>query len=160
MNVICSQCNATYRFPENRIPDRRAAFQCKRCGKRILIEPPTAVDASQVRKAESQKRPSEMVKASASHNLAITSEFPEVTAFASQKYDLDQLLLPDKKGRYKNRLNKLKLKLLGAVQGTLDKLLDHDEQVLRIAAAIAYYPAELFLGNGWMTILYNRYIIV
>jgi len=160
MNVICPQCNATYHFPENKIPDRRASFQCKRCGKRVMVEVPAAAGAGQVRKAESRAHPSEEVRASASHNRAIVSEFPEVTAFASEKYALEHLLLPDKKGRYKTRLNKLKLKLLGAVQSTLEKLLDQDEQVLHVAAATAYYPAELFLGNGWMTLLYNRYIIV
>ncbi|MEJ2660847.1 MAG: hypothetical protein P8Z73_09010 [Desulfobacteraceae bacterium] len=70
------------------------------------------------------------------------------------------MLLPDKKGRFKTRLNKLKLKLLGAVQGTLDQLLDKDEQVMRVAGATAYYPAEMIFGNGWMTVLYNRYILV
>jgi len=125
-----------------------------------MVEPPAAAAASRVPKAETQNRPLDAVPASASHNRAIVSEFPEVTAFASQKYALAHLLLPDKKGRYKTRLNKLKLKLLGAVQSTLEKLLDQDEQVLHVAAGTAYYPAELFFGNGWMTILYNRYIIV
>jgi hypothetical protein len=160
MNVICPQCNATYHFPENRIPDRRASFVCKRCGKRVMLDPPAAVGARQEKIPESQNRPSEAVQKSAIQNRTIASEFPETTAFASQKYNLDQLLLPDKKGRYRTRLNKLKLKLLGAVQPTLDELLDQDEQVQRVAAATAYYPAELLLGNGWMTLLYNRYIIV
>ena len=42
MNVICPQCNATYHFAEDRIPDRRATFPCKRCGKRIVVEPQAA----------------------------------------------------------------------------------------------------------------------
>lgn len=160
MNVICPQCQATYHFTEDRIPDRKASFQCKRCGQRVVVEPQAAVGGDQVRKAEPGNRSPEAVQAPAAHDRAIVSEYPEVTAFAAQKYALDHLLLPDKKGRYKTRLNKLKLKLLGAVQAPLDQLLDDDEQVVHIAGGTAYYPAEMFFGNGWMTLLYNRYVIV
>jgi hypothetical protein len=160
MNVICSQCNASYRIPESRIPDRRASFPCKRCGERVIIEPPAAVGGDQVRQAKPPSRPPEAVHAPSAHSSAIAGEIPEVTAFAPDKYALDHLLLPNKKGLFNTRLNKLKLRLLEAVQETLDQLLDRDEQVMHIAGATAYYPAELIFGNGWMTLLYNRYILV
>jgi len=98
--------------------------------------------------------------APSAHGGALAAEFPEIAAFAPETYDLDRLLLANKKGKFKTRLNKLKLKLLGAVQGTLDRLLDRDEQVMHIAAATAYYPAEVIFGGAWMTLLYNRYILV
>ena len=156
MNVVCPQCNATYRFPESRVPDRKAFFSCKRCGRRVTIEPP----GLQARPEAPRNLPAAAAQTPAGHGSALVGAFPEVTAFASEKYALDQLLLPDKKGRYNNRLNKLKLKLLAAVQGTMDRLLDPDEQVVHLAGATAYYPAEMIFGNGWLTLLYNRYIVV
>lgn len=173
MNIICPHCNATYRIPENRIPNRKAAFACKRCGKRVVIEPPDATAAEPVQQTRPKSQPAKAVKQSRpksqpaaadpappAPNNAMADEFPEITAFEPQKYALDHLLQPNKKGRYNTRLNKLKLKLLGAVQGTLDQLLERDEQVMTVAGGIAYYPAELIFGNGWMTQLYNRYILV
>jgi predicted Zn finger-like uncharacterized protein len=160
MNIICPQCNATYRIPESRIPASKASFPCKRCGKRVVIGPAAPAGGDQVQPAETHSRPPKAAPAPAAHVSAIVGELPEVKAFAPQRYALDHLLLPDKKGRFKTRLNKLKLKLLGAVQETVDRLLDRDERVMHIAAGTAYYPAELFFGNGWMTLLYNRYILV
>ena len=32
--------------------------------------------------------------------------------------------------------------------------------MLRIGKGIAYYPSELILGNGWLTMLYNHYAMV
>jgi predicted Zn finger-like uncharacterized protein len=160
MNIICPHCNANYRIPENRIPDRKASFACKRCGQRVTIEPPAAASVSQKPKAKPRDRAPEAAQTPPAHNSAIAAEFPEITAFAPGRYDLDHLLLPNKKGRFKTRLNKLKLKLLGAVHGTLDQLLDRDEQVKHVAGATAYYPAEVIFGNGWMTLLYNRYVLV
>jgi predicted Zn finger-like uncharacterized protein len=160
MNVICPQCNATYRIPESRIPDRKASFACKRCGKRITIEPPAAVSSTQTLEAKPHTPPSEAEQAPKPHTSALADDFPEIKVFEPQKYALDHLLLPDKKGRLKTRLNRLKLKLLGAVQQTLDRLLEPDEQVMHVAGATAYYPAEMIFGNGWMTLLYNRYVLV
>lgn len=160
MEIVCSQCNATYRFPESRIPDRKASFACKRCGHRLTIEPPAKTRKNQVQTApQPGQRPDLSHTAQAQHK-AIALEFPETTDFAPQHYALGQLLTPNKKGRYKTRLNKLKLKLLGAVQAPLEALLEQDEQVLHVAAATAYYPVELFFGNGLLTTLYNRYVVV
>lgn len=160
MEIVCSQCNATYRFPESRIPDRKASFACKRCGHRVTIEPPAKTRKNQVQTApQPGQRPDLSHTAQAQHK-AIALEFPETTDFAPQHYALGQLLTPNKKGRYKTRLNKLKLKLLGAVQAPLEALLEQDEQVLHVAAATAYYPVELFFGNGLLTTLYNRYVVV
>ena len=178
MKIICTQCKAAYSIPDSRIPNRKASFQCKRCGQRLVVRPMTAIRRTPTPEAEPRNRrpetrqappsppaapvaPATMAAAStAASDGAIAAEFPEIKAFAPERYDLDHLLVPNKKGSFKTRLNKLKLKLLGAVQETLDQLLGRDEQVMHIAAATAYYPAELIFGNGWMTILYNRYILV
>lgn len=169
MKVICTKCNAAYNIPESRIPDRKASFPCKRCGQRLVVMPLTAIRREQPPQAKTGSRPPEAMQtptaaqaapAPPAHNSAMAAEFPKIKAFDSRKYALDHLLLPNKKGRFKIRLNKLKLKLLGAVRETLDQLLDRDEQVMHVAGATAYYPAEMIFGNGWMTILYNRYILV
>lgn len=169
MKVICTKCNANYNIPESRIPDRKASFPCKRCGQRVIVRPLTAVRRDETPQAEPRSRPHETMQPPAAapapptppaHSSAMAAEFPEIKAFDPQKFALDHLLLPNKKGRFKIRLNKLKLRLLGAVRETLDQLLDQDEQVMHVAGATAYYPAEMIFGNGWMTILYNRYILV
>ena len=160
MDIICPQCNATYRFPESRIPARRASFACKRCGRRLTIEPPAKSREYQARSTLPIGPAPFSAPADKGHSNAIVQEFPEAADFASRNYALKHLLKPDKKGRYKTRLNNLKLKLLGAVKATLDQLLEQDEQVLHVAAATAYYPFELIFGNGWLTMLYNRYIVV
>ncbi len=160
MDIICSKCNATYRFPESRIPDRKAFFACKRCGNRVTIAPPANTRKKQAQAAPQPRRTPAVSHAAQGQSNAIELELPEAAGFAPQHYALDQLLRPNKKGRYKTRLNKLKLKLLGAVQARLDALLEQDEQVLHVAAATAYYPVELFFGNGLLTTLYNRYVVV
>lgn len=73
---------------------------------------------------------------------------------------LKEILSPDKKGRYKTRKNKLKVKILVAVSEVLDKALKDGEKVMRVAKGTAYYPAEIFFGNGWLTMMYNHYAIL
>lgn len=165
MKVTCPQCNASYNIPENRVPERKAAFTCKRCKKKIVLNPgalapakqkPVAASENESRVAATPTTPTAGVR----HNSAIVREFPETRSLLPDRYALDLLLPSDKKGGFKTRRNKLKLKLLGGVKGALDKMLDEGEQVAHLAGAIAYYPAELLFGNGWMTTLYNRYILV
>jgi predicted Zn finger-like uncharacterized protein len=176
MKIICPQCNATYRIPEDRMPARKASFPCKRCNERVIIDPAAAKPAPaatlapeataapdagrQVQQTMSRSLPQEEARTPQAHGTAMADELPAVKGFDPQKYAMDHLLQPTKKGRYKTRINKLKLKLLGAVQGHLDQLLERDEKVMAVAGAIAYYPAELIFGNGWMTQLYNRYVLV
>lgn len=50
--------------------------------------------------------------------------------------------------------------MLMAVRERLEKMLSENETVLRVGKGTAYYPAEIFLGNGWLTMLYNHYVIV
>jgi predicted Zn finger-like uncharacterized protein len=154
MNVVCSQCNLSYTIADSKIPAQRAFFNCKRCGLRIYTGPAAVQEAALVRKPDPPSpRP-------ASHDRALLDSFPEAAAFAPQRYALAQLLAPDKKGRIKTRLNKLVVKLLTAVQPALDRMLEDGEQVMCVAGGTAYYPIEIFFGNGWLTTLYNRYVLV
>jgi hypothetical protein len=36
-------------------------------------------------------------------------------------------------------------------------MLRKDEVVLRVAAGTAFYPVEIFFGNRWLTMLFNRF---
>lgn len=154
MNVVCPKCNATYQIPDDKVPNKSAFLTCKRCSHRIAVPPretfPDSKDALQndVPLKNAVAHPGEMVEA-----------YPQVSGYDSRRYLLNRLLTPDRKGRYKTRLNSLKLKMLEGVKPILDRLLDEDEHVGSIAGGTAYYPLELILGNGVLTILYNRYVL-
>jgi len=47
-----------------------------------------------------------------------------------------------------------------AVSEVMDKLLNQGEMVMRVGKGIAYYPTEILLGNGWLTMMYNHYAII
>lgn len=38
MDIICRACNATYAIADHKVPRRKAAATCKRCGSRIVID--------------------------------------------------------------------------------------------------------------------------
>lgn len=158
MDIICKHCNAVYTIADDKVPPKRAAAPCKRCGNRIVIEPlPAAVASPPVAGAPPASgtpgRPS-------GHDPRILEAFAEVREFDPGRYAISAILSPDRKGRYQTRLNRLKLKILGAVKPTLDRLLKKDEQVMCITGGTAYYPIELLFGNGLFTMLYNRYAVV
>jgi DNA-directed RNA polymerase subunit RPC12/RpoP len=39
MIIICSQCNSTYKMSDSIISSNKAVFTCRKCGRRIAIEP-------------------------------------------------------------------------------------------------------------------------
>jgi predicted Zn finger-like uncharacterized protein len=163
MEIVCPKCNATYAIAEDKVPAVKAAvLTCKRCGHRIAIK--LGPRASEPPPAPAEQRtttvPAAPAVAGGSQPVDIVKRYPEAASFPVRQYRLADLLSPNKKGDYKTRMNTTKLKLLATARPLLDRLLAADEQVARIAAATAYYPAELLLGNGWMTMLYNRYILV
>jgi hypothetical protein len=65
---------------------------------------------------------------------------------------MSEILKPNRKGNYRTRLNKLKLKILAAVKPTLDQLLKKDEMVMRIAGYRLLSDRNPF-GNGIFTML-------
>jgi predicted Zn finger-like uncharacterized protein len=159
MDIICRHCNATYTIPDHKLPPKKSAAKCKRCGNRIIIDPPVAgIQSNSV----ATPAPSAVQHATpvAQHDRQMMDAFPEISDFAPGRYAMADILKPNRKGNYRTRLNKLKLKILAAVKPTLDRLLKKDERVLRIAAGTAYYPIEILFGNGIFTMLYNRYALV
>jgi predicted Zn finger-like uncharacterized protein len=163
MNIVCPTCNASYRVPDNGIPKKQAVAKCKRCGGRIVFMPP-ANPATHKSSADSPpplaKRSRPAMALDASQALDILNAYPQLRGLDRNKFDMASIFSPDKKGRYKNRSNAFRLKVLQAVEGTIGKALEEDEKVLKIAKGTAYYPAEIFFGNGFLTMLYNHYAIV
>lgn len=157
MDIICRQCNTTYSIPENKIPKKKATAKCKRCGYQMVIH-----DASPSKK---QTTPLSTVPEAAPAAVPqqgdnLLADFPEMADFKTAQYDLPEIFKPNKKGSYRIRLNKLKVKILTTIKTKLDQILQPDERVMRVAAGTAYYPLEIFLGNGALTMLYNRYAMI
>jgi predicted Zn finger-like uncharacterized protein len=166
MNIVCAQCNATYNIPEKKIPQKRVTAKCKKCGGRIVIEPgsPPAerlqleVDYEY---SETQNHPLPADgSTSTAHPGTLLTEYPQLADYSPSKYAFGDILALNKKGNFKSRKNTFKLKILQAVKSELDNVLKDGETVYRVAAGTAYYPAEIFFGNGWLTMLYNRYALI
>ena len=161
MDIICRHCNATYTIADHKVPARKAAAACKRCGNRIVIDPRPAGDPQPAATASMPEAvPPTEAPAKAAHDRPLVEAFPEVAGFHPAHYAMSEIMRPTPKGRYQTRPNKFKLKVLKVVKPTLDALLRKDEQVMRIGGGTAYYPVEIFFGNGFLTMLYNRYAIV
>jgi predicted Zn finger-like uncharacterized protein len=164
MKVICPKCNTVYNVPSDKIPKTRAVATCKKCGEQIVIEPglsaqpepPTTPTASSV----PYPPPSPAERPREFKSMALFGDYPELKGLSPDKFDLEEILSPNKKGGYKSRQNKFKVKVLKAVSTILEKILVEGEKVTRIGKGTAYYPIELILGNGWLTMYYNYYAIV
>ena len=159
MDIVCRHCNATYTIADHKIPAQKASARCKRCGNRIVITPPAATEPPPPAPARGPAKP-EPIGPTRRHEEGVIDAFPELTNFSPASYALCEILKPNRKGSYRTRLNKLKVKILTASKPKLDRLVKADEQVMRIAAGTAYYPVEIFFGNGFLTMLYNRYAVV
>lgn len=161
--VVCPYCNSTYRIPESKIPAKGATAICKKCGNRILIEglqksaPAVASEPSAIQKESPTPRSEGLGLPS---DPALLEDYPDLQVLASPQLDYGEIFKPKKNGRYKSGLNKYKLKVLNSIQGILAKVLNEEERVMRIGSGTAYYPAELFLGNGYLTMMYNCYAII
>jgi predicted Zn finger-like uncharacterized protein len=157
MNIICPTCNQSYDIPNEKLPKGRARAKCKNCGESILIE------ASGTVWAESSAAPSAGLAKSNAEAVAqhgVLMAYPALQSLSPNKVAFDEVFAANKKGHFKSRRNRLKVQILMAVADALDKLLNQGEQVMRVARGTAYYPAEIFLGNGWLTMMYNHYAIV
>ena len=157
MEIICPTCNKNYSIPVERIPKKRAIAKCKNCGQTMQIESSGVVSAQNPVTApvafSDQKS-----KSSAGH--AILLDYPDLQKISPDRVALDEIFSPNKKGSYRTRQNKLKVKILVAVAEAMDKLLSQGETVLKVGKGIAYYPTEILLGNGWLTMMYNHYAIL
>jgi len=175
MKVICPSCNADYDIAEERIPANGAQTACKRCNGKILIKPPSSANRTPITPASnstptappgpSPQNAREQMPATP-HNRGLGadhpsfSDFPILRDLASPRLDLDEILTINKKGGYKNGKNKIKIKIIQSVAPVLEKVLETDEVVKKVARGVANYPLEVIFGNGALTLLYNRYAIL
>ena len=164
MRVICPQCNAIYSIPRARVPKGKAAAACKKCGARIVIEPlrPAAADTLMPSGFASGSPPDSSTAPpyNGTSENEVFGDYPELAGLSSAKFDFGEIFSPNKKGGYRSRKNKFKIKIFKAVHDVLDELLEDGEKAMRIGKSTAYYPAEIFLGNGFLTMMYNYYAIV
>lgn len=170
MRVICPSCNAGYNIPKEKWPVVKTVAECKRCGGSITIDPCEAVSNGTTAptsgwhrsdsSTSSLRRQRTPMQTEAADLAKISDEYPEIRAFSNNKFDLPAMLSPTKKGRYKTGKNKYKIRILRAVHDRVVQILNDGEKVMRIGRGTAYYPLELFLGNGWLTMMYNHYAIL
>ena len=171
MQIVCPMCNTEYKISSDRIPAKPFQASCKKCGGKFLIGPQQGQDvildaqmvsdsAATTPAAGEADYPITQGRDRSDSELALFSEYQELQDLATDKLVLDEIFTPSKKGSYKTRRNKLNLKILKAIHGTLDRMLQSDEQVIQLGKAMAYYPAEIIFGNGYLTMMYNYYAVV
>ena len=160
MKIICSKCNATYNIKENAIPKtKKMAVKCKRCGGRIVLQPGSNL-TDKVSGPVLPQRVAQTSQAAVDRQNEILIAYPQLTELSPGKFALNEILTPNKKGDYKTGPNTQKTKILAVVGDVVQKMLTKDEVVQRVAAGTAYYPIEIIFGNGWLTMLYNRYALI
>jgi predicted Zn finger-like uncharacterized protein len=147
MRVTCEGCQTNYNIADDKLPAQKAKAACKKCGGVIVIDP--AAKAAET-PADTRVTPP----------AAMLADYPELAGPDFAACGLTEIILPDKKGRFKNSRNKLKVKLLAAVAPLFGKMLATGEEVHRIGYGIAHYPLEIFFGNGFLTMYSNYYAIV
>jgi predicted Zn finger-like uncharacterized protein len=160
MKIVCPTCNAIYRVRDEKVPKHGGATTCKKCGGRIVIEPTGAVQTGLASSPVTSSDTSPTPKGTGAEGAVMFTDYPELQGMDSEKFDFREILSPNKKGGYKNRKNNFRLKILKTVHQVVGKILNEGEKVMRIGKGSAYYPAEFFLGNGYLTIMYNHYAMV
>ena len=168
MRVACSSCKAEYNIPDEKIAGKKMQARCSKCGETITIDPAEKTDEQDLASPDSATEASppvqeETVAAQATivakdHPLFLA--YPELLSLGGDEFDFLEIFTPNKKGNYKHGKNKFKLKILEVVAEKGAKILKGDEKVLRVAKGTAYYPSELFFGNGFLTMLYNHFAIL
>jgi predicted Zn finger-like uncharacterized protein len=164
MQIICPTCNATYTIKSSKMPRKRAVAKCKQCGSRIVVEPEKkpieSILSPTVPSVDHRPTPPPATNPGEAKSMAVLEAYPDLRGLDTKQFILEEMLCPNKKGEFKTRKNRLKLKVFHAVQGVLEKVLKDDETVMRIGKGTAYYPAEIFFGNGFLTMMYNHYALV
>ena len=160
MKILCSQCNATFTIKDTNISHAKTTtVACKKCGGRIVLEPGCGQTGKMTASVNNPTMPLTS-KASPAKPVEILNVYPQLRDLSHQKFAVREILTPNKKGDFKTGHNTFKVKIIGAVKELVGKMLRKDEVVLRVAAGTAYYPVEIFFGNGWLTMLYNRYALI
>jgi len=171
MNTVCSQCNFTLTDGTiNQNSKHASSVTCKKCGSKNTVD--LAADeisnrnfqASVGPSSESLAQPEQKAELQAGAPQKIMHEifdaYPDLRNLALDKFDLAAILTATKKGKYKTGKNKLKVRILKTAFEKANKILKGGEHVLRIGKGAAYYPVEILLGNGYLTMLYNQYAIL
>lgn len=163
MIVACPQCEAKYNIPDEKIGIRKRKATCRKCGEKIVVEPPELSKKAEEEVVFADSREIHFKPAAAVDNeatLAVQEYYPRHAELLREQVHFDHVLTPDKKGRYKTADNALKLKVLQAVSEKLASILLPDEWIFKVGQGIAYYPSELLFGNGVLTLIYNNYAIL
>jgi hypothetical protein len=90
----------------------------------------------------------------------IFKEYPDLRSLPPAKFDIKEILTENNKGGYKSGKNTLKVKILKSLSVLLPRILHDGERVVRVAKGTANYPLEVFLGNGFLTMMYNHYAVI
>jgi len=168
MKIPCPTCNTSYSISEKKIPPgKRGVAACRKCGSRIVIsadlnEAHSDVQPEQASLANtvsSDRQPIQSVSSSGQDGSSMLVDYPELQSVNMQRFELGKIFAPNKKGGYKSRKNKTKVKVLMAVHEVLSKALQDGEKVTRIGKGTASYPFEVLFGNGYLTLMYNHYAI-
>ena len=160
MKIICSKCNTTYNIKESMVPKaKKMTVKCKKCDGPIVLEPASKQPGKMAGVAHPPPMPY-ATQAAADQPGQILTVYPQLADLSPGKYALAKILTPSKKGDFKTGPNTQKTKILAVVKDVVQKMLRKDEVVLRVAAGTAFYPIEIFFGNGWLTMLYNRYALI
>jgi hypothetical protein len=170
VQIICPNCNATYNIRENRIPPgKKGSAVCKKCSHKMIIQVQDQYSMSTEHVTEGQSNPPAPPVPEDLHSHVpddglfetnLLNEYPRLHELFLEKYDLEGVFFQDKKGGNWGRRNKGIARILISIHALLEKILKDGEMVKKVCWGTAYYPFEVFLGNGFLTMFYNRYCIV
>ena len=164
MKLVCPYCNTTYNIPDNKLPAKKINATCKHCSNTIVIDLTPGADSAPnlVTETAGDRIPTPAVETKTDRKAAaaVTAEYPELKELSSGRYEFGEIFSKTRKGSYRHARNKYRVRLMMAVRERLEKMLAENETVHRVGKGTAYYPAEIFFGNGWLTMIYNHYAIV
>ncbi len=168
MKVACGSCKTEYNIDAEKIADKKVHARCKKCGETFAINPQgktkeqliVTLDSTTPEKPPVQEQETPPATPGIPSDHPLFTAYPELLNISGDKFDLLEIISPDKKGNYKHGKNKLKVKILKAASEKAAGILADGEKVMRVASGTAYYPSELFFGNGYLTMLYNHYAIL
>ena len=171
MHTVCPQCNFTITYEtKNKNSRNTSTATCKRCGHSATFDADGSAALDGKLKIAAKQIPESAVQPAllTAHPSALSQRtiyaileaYPDLRNLGLDKFDLEAIFIPTNKGIYKTGKNKFKSRILKSALEKANKILTADEKVFRIAKGTAYYPAELLIGNGYLTMLYNQYAIL
>ena len=164
MKLTCPYCNTTYNIPDNKLPAKKFNATCKNCSNTIVIDLTQGADSAPTPALEpagaSIAEPAVETNTNREAASAVTAEYPELKELSLGRYEFGEIFSKTRKDSYRHAKNKYRVRLLTAVRERLEMMLSENETVHQVGKGTAYYPAEIFFGNGWLTMIYNHYVIV